>query len=121
MVEAADVVRVGCCPSKPEITSRLSICGGGAEEEGCGECIVERLAWGLREDDDTWDCEADPFGGDRIAFRLGAAEAKIVSNNEIPVPGVVDGEAGVEFSIGFLSIADANKVSRVTVAFGADG
>ena len=79
VVDAADVVRVGGNPlSRPEITSWLSICGGEAEEEGCGECIT--LAWCLREDDTGEDrCEADPLG-DNVEFRLGSAEAKIVSN-----------------------------------------
>ena len=55
--------------------------------------------------------------GDKVLVRLASAEAKIVSNNEMPVvPAFVDGEACVEFSI-----AEANKVAIVTGAAGADG
>ena len=54
---------------------------------------------------------------DKVLVRLDSAEAKIVSNNEMPVvPAFVDGEAGMEFSI-----AEANKVSIVTGAAGTDG
>jgi hypothetical protein len=74
-----------------------------------------RLAWGWREDD-TGEDEAGPFWVDKVLVRLGSAEAKIVSNNVPVVPAFVDGEAGVEFSI-----AEANKVSIVTGAAGADG
>jgi hypothetical protein len=98
----------------------LSTCGE-AEEEGCGECITS--AWCLREDDTGEDsCEADPLG-DNVEFRWGSAEAKIMSNNEMPVltAAVVEGEAGAEPSTTFLSFADANKESRVAVAAGADG
>lgn len=99
----------------------MSTCGGEVDEEGRGEYIV--LAWCLREDVTGEDrCEVDPMG-DNVEFRLGSAEAKIMSNNEMPVAVVVEGEgeAGAECSTTFLSIADANKVSRVTVAAGADG
>ena len=99
----------------------MSIWGGEAEEEGRGEYIS--LALCLRVEDTGEDrCEADPLG-DKVEFRLGSAEAKIMSNNEMPVPAaaVVEGEVGAESSTTFLSIADANKVSRVTVAAGADG
>jgi len=45
-----------------------------------------------------------------------------MSNNEMPVPAaaVVEGEVGADSSTTFLSIADANKVSIVTVAAGDD-
>ena len=85
----------------------MSICGGEAEEEGCGECIA--LVWCLRGDDTGEDsCETDPLG-DNVEFRLGSAEAKIISNNEMPVPAaavVVEGETGAGSSTAFLFIAD---------------
>ena len=99
----------------------MSICGGEAEEEGRGECIT--LAWRLRVEDTGEDSrEVDPLG-DNVEFRLGSAEAKIMSNNEMTVPAaaVVEGEVGAESSTTFLSIADANKVSIETVAAGTDG
>jgi hypothetical protein len=99
----------------------LSTCGGNAEEEGCGEYITERLVWCLREDGVGEDnCEAEPLD-DKVEFRLGSAEAKIVSNNEMPVPVVFGGGVGAASSTTFLSIADANKASRVIAGAGVDG